>query len=142
MKRRYFLDAMGLGGATWLAGCGYQGGGPEAVAGEYLHAWVNGNVDKQTELTHDNGNVPPQNNWEVELSVNKVSKEPVEEVADHRDTTEPSIEESAKDAADEANADNWAYVFYRLVPKEGEDDEGYMLLVKDGDWLVYTLSFS
>ena len=142
MKRRQFVAGTATAITVSLAGCGTQSNGPEGVAKGYLNAWVNGNVDKQNKLAHDNGNVPPENKNALELTVDTVSEKPVKDVADKKDSDEASIEESAEDTADEVDADDWTYVFYRLIPKVGEDNEGYMFLVKDGDWLVYRFSVS
>lgn len=141
MERRQFIAGTATAITVTLAGCESRASGPEDVAKAYLNAWINGNVEKQNKLSHDDGTVPPDNEYELDLTVQEVSTESVEAVADARDTDADRIEASANDTADNINADDWTYVFCHLIPMEGEDTKRYMLLVKDDDWFVHTLSF-
>ena len=143
MERRQFIAGTVTGITVSLAGCGILGGGPEGVTKEYLNALADGNTDKQDELTHDDaGYVPTDSDEEVDLTINEVSKESAEDVADERDQDEDDIEESAEDVVDEVDADDFAYVYYDIESDDGGDSEGYIFLLKDDGWKIYSFAYA
>jgi len=138
MDRRQFVAGTATAVTVSLAGCGILGGGPESVTREYLKAWAAGDTEKQDELTHDYAAaVPDSSTEENDLTINDISKASVGEVADDLDRDEDEVEAQADDFADEAGADDWAYVSIDIETDRHE--EGFVFLVKDGDWLVFAL---
>lgn len=138
MNRRQFVAGTATAVTVSLAGCGILGGGPAGAAKQYIKALADGDKEKQEELTHEDAvAVPITSERKGDVTINDVSKVSVEEVANELDGDEDEVEAQANDFADEVNADDWAYVSYDI--ETGRQEEGFIFLVKDGDWLVFTL---
>lgn len=139
MERRQFIGGAAAAVTVSLAGCGILGGGPADAAKQYLNALAAGDTDKQDDLTHDDAAAPSNSEEEFDLTINDVSKQSPEDVADELDMDEAEVEEQAEDTADGVDAGDWAYVMYDIETEESGQQEGFMFLVKDGDWLVYSI---
>lgn len=119
-----------------LAGCGLLSDGPTDIARQYLQALADGDEDTVEELAHEDAEYLSNEAEETELTINSVEESTIEDAADYRDRDEDDLEELVEDETDDIGADDYAIVSFE-IEVGGDDEEGFIWLVKDDGWKVY-----
>ena len=140
MERRQFIAGTATAITVGLAGCGILNDGPEEVVTQYFQAIADGDTDRQDELTHDEGSTTTSQEDEYEITINEISQQSVDDIAQEEDLSDgerDSLESQAEEQAEDVGADDWTFVFYDIEGGEYGQEDGYIYLVNDGGWLVY-----
>lgn len=160
VNRRQFLTGAATVGTVAIAGCSSApsigGGGPEDAVEQFFTAAQNADVEAANEVLHpespsypvEDGDLEGGNEftvtdttqvstreiaeWEIERfsgSVDEASEEEIEEGTER-------FQQRAEQQADEAGADDFAWVLVTAEMDGEEQDQPVLAVQDDGDWYV------
>jgi len=121
-----------------IAGCsGILGESPEEVVEEFWEARIEGDIETQENLLHEESHVGSSE--QPEVTIHEIEERSIEEFAEETGRTEEEIQENGEEMLDETGADDFAVVYFRTTDEYREKEEYYWLVYDDG-WKIYNFT--
>lgn len=151
MERRTYVGGTVSLLTVGLAGCAGDSvdgsssdSGPEAVAQTFFETAGANNTERQAALIHNESTTVEPLTEDLGVTITELETRTLEEIAEERDQSlsEAELEDTRQrlqSELDEIGAVEYSYVYFDISTDEYGSEEGYLLLVDDGEaWQIYS----
>jgi len=138
LDRRDFITTIMTASTVSIAGCsGTLNDSPEEIVEEFWEARVEGDIETQENLLHEESNVGSSE--QPEVTIHEIEERSLEDFAEETGRSEEEIQDNGEEMLEETGGDDFAVVYFRTTDEYREKEEYYWLVYDDG-WKIYNFT--